>query len=126
MKENDLDARTEKFASDCRSLIRAVERDICNIEDCKQLARSSGSTAANCIEANEAFSKKDRKFRFKISRKEAKESRLWVTLIHTTNMELLRLKSRLIDEASQLVKILTAIILGIGDDEEKESNNATD
>jgi four helix bundle protein len=64
MKENDLESRTEKFAAACRVFIRSVDEDIANIEACKQLARSSASVAANCIEANEAFSKKDRRFRF--------------------------------------------------------------
>ena len=44
----------------------------------KQLARSSGSQAANYIEANESLSKKDFSHRAKICRKEAKESKLWV------------------------------------------------
>jgi four helix bundle protein len=117
MKENDLEVRTEKFAAACRTLIRKVDKDITNIEDCKQLARSSASTAANCIEANEAFTKKDRKFRFKISRKEAKESRLFVNLLHTQTRELDAEKEHLSDEASQLVKIFSAIVLKIGDDQ---------
>jgi four helix bundle protein len=46
-----------------------------NIEDSKQVIRSSGSVAANYIEANEALSKKDFLMRIKICRKEAKETR---------------------------------------------------
>jgi four helix bundle protein len=115
MKENDLEIRTEKFAAACRSFIRNVEKDITNYEDCKQLARSSASTAANCIEANEAFSKKDRKFRFKLCRKESKESRLFLNLIHTSKSELLTDKAQLVDESSQLVKIFSTIVLRIGD-----------
>ncbi|WP_394331671.1 four helix bundle protein [Aequorivita viscosa] len=42
---------------------------VANIEDSKQLIRSSGSVGANYIEANEALSKKDFKFRVKMSRK---------------------------------------------------------
>jgi four helix bundle protein len=116
MKENDLEVRTEKFAATCRSFIRKVDKDITNTEDCKQLARASASTAANCIEANEAFTKKDRKFRFKICRKESKESRLFLNLIHTLKEELAQEKVNLIDEASQLVKIFSTLVLRIGDE----------
>src|SRR6187399_438579 len=111
MKENDLEVRTEKFAAACRTFIRKVDKDIANIEDCKQLARASASAAANCIEANEAFTKKDRKFRFKICRKEAKESRLFLNLIHTPKEELVPEKGQLTDEASQLVKIFSTLVL---------------
>jgi four helix bundle protein len=117
MKENDLEVRTERFAAACRVFIRKADKDIANIEDCKQLARASASTAANCIEASEAFTKKDRKFRFKICRKEAKESRLFLNLILPWKEELVHEKTHLIDEASQLVKIFSAIILRIGDDQ---------
>ena len=54
-----LDERTEKFARSVRALVRKLPRTISNAEDVKQLVRSSGSVAANYIEANEAVSHKD-------------------------------------------------------------------
>ena len=45
-----------------------------NIEDGKQLIKSSGLVGANYIEANEKLGDRDFKFRLKIARKEAKES----------------------------------------------------
>jgi four helix bundle protein len=80
-KVYDLEERTEQFAKDCRVLVRALPKDIANVEDGKQLVRASGSVAANYIEANEAISKKDFAFRIKICRKESKESRLWLKLL---------------------------------------------
>jgi four helix bundle protein len=50
----DLEERTKAFALECRVLIRKLKLDICNYEDGKQLAKSSGSVAANYIEANES------------------------------------------------------------------------
>ncbi|WP_317196455.1 four helix bundle protein [Robertkochia flava] len=47
-------------------------------EDWKQLIRSSGSVTAICLEANESPGVRDRLYRMKISRKEAKESELWL------------------------------------------------
>ncbi len=106
-KKYDLAERTEKFCLDCRALIRSLVKDIANIEDGKQLARSSGSVAANYLEADEAISKKDFVLRIKICRKEARESQLWLKSLHTENTTE---QSRLIDEAKQLVKIFNAII----------------
>jgi len=47
-----------------------------NLEDAKQLIRSSGSAGANYIEAEEALSKKDFLMRIKICREEAKGSNI--------------------------------------------------
>ncbi len=80
-----------------------------NIEYAKQLIRSSGSQAANCIEANEAISKKDFVHRIKICRKEAKESRLWIRLFESDNNSGLR--ATLIQEAAELQKIFGAIVI---------------
>jgi len=57
-KPNDLEKRTELFAKEVRVFIKILPRTIGNIEDAKQVIRSSGSVAANYIEANEALSKK--------------------------------------------------------------------
>jgi four helix bundle protein len=78
-KNYDLEERTYAFAKEVRTFVRAVQKDIPNIEDCKQVVRSSGSVAANYTEANEALSKKDFLMRAKICCKEAKESRLWLS-----------------------------------------------
>ena len=74
-KKYDFEERTFQFASDCRILVRCLKPNISNVEDGKQLIRSSGSVGANYIEANEKLGDKDFVFRLKIARKEAKESR---------------------------------------------------
>ncbi len=56
------------------ALVKKLSRTIGNIEEGKQVVRSSGSVGANYIEANESLSKKDFVMRIKICRKEAKES----------------------------------------------------
>lgn len=72
--EHPLEQRCFLFASDVRSLCRNSNQDIVNVPDIRQLVRSSGSVAANYIEANEKLGDGDLKFRIKIARKEAKES----------------------------------------------------
>lgn len=74
----DLEERTFDFAKNVRRFVRKVPKNIGNIEDCKQLIKASGSVGANYIEANESLSKKDFKFRIKVSRKEVKESGEWI------------------------------------------------
>ena len=67
-KPYDLEERTLKFARNVRSFVKKLPKTIANIEDGKQLIKSSGSVGANYIEANEALSKKDFIMRIKISR----------------------------------------------------------
>ncbi len=75
------------------------------------MARSSGSVAANYIEANESLSRKDYYHRVKICRKEAKESRLWLNISDTGNDKgLEELKNALIKETTELTKIFGSII----------------
>jgi four helix bundle protein len=110
-KPRELQERTAQFAQAVRMLVRSLPRTLSNFEDVKQLVRSSGSVAANCIEANEALGDKDRLMRFRICRKEAKESQLWLRLIdpgkdHGMAAE----KTALWQEAHELKLILTAII----------------
>ncbi|MDD3086726.1 MAG: four helix bundle protein [Patescibacteria group bacterium] len=107
VKQNfDLEERTMEFAKNVRRFIKLLGKSQSNIEDSKQLIRSSGSIAANYIEANESLSKKDFLMRIKICRKEAKESILWLNLIETDNKN----KAKLIAEASELMKIFGSIV----------------
>lgn len=110
-KQYDLEERTFLFAKNTRGFIKKLPKTIGNLEDGKQLIRSSGSVGANYIEANEAFSKKDFILRTKISRKEAKESRLWLRLVDTGNNETLeKERKELIQEATELMNIFGSII----------------
>ncbi|EHO40235.1 hypothetical protein Calab_0592 [Caldithrix abyssi DSM 13497] len=107
----DLEDRTHLFAKNVRALVKKLNKTISNIEDGKQLIRSSGSVGANYIEANEALSKKDFLMRIKICRKEAKESRYWLRLIDTQNKdELERERIDLENEATELMSIFGAIL----------------
>lgn len=109
-KVYDLEERTEQFARNCRTLVRALPKDLANIEDCKQLVKASGSVAANYIEANESLGSKDFSYRIKVCRKESKESRLWLKLLQLSEVELDFNRNDLIREASELIKIFTSIL----------------
>jgi len=110
-KRYDLEERTFKFARDVRAFVRKLPRTVANIEDGKQVIRSSGSTGANYIEANEALSKKDFIHRIKICRKESKESKYWLKLIEINNNTVLdQERQRLIAEAHELMMIFGSIV----------------
>ena len=110
-KRYDLEDRTLAFASDIRALVRQVNKTTGNIEDGKQLIRSSGSVGANYIEANEALSKKDFVLRIKICRKESKESRYWLRLIDIDgDKQLEQIRQTLIQEATELMNIFGDIL----------------
>ena len=110
-KHYDLEDRTFQFAKRVRAFIKKLPRTIANFEDIKQLVRASRSIGANYIEANEALSKKDFVMRIKISRKEAKESRYWLSLLDTAaNVSLDKERAELVQESTELMKIFGAIL----------------
>ena len=107
----DLEKRTQEFARKVREFVKKLPRSVANMEDTKQLVRSSGSVGANYIEANESMSKKDFLMRLKISRKEAKETRYWLELIDCgENAGLKKECAELAGEATEYLKIFNAII----------------
>ncbi len=109
-KKYDLEDRTQAFAKNCRLLVRNIKKDLANIEDGKQLVRSSGSVAANYIEANESLSKKDFSHRIKICRKEAKESQMWLEMLYIQKDIYDVERKRLVAESIELRKIFGAIL----------------
>lgn len=109
-KQYDLEERTLNYAKRVNSFVRKLSRNVSNMENGRQLARSAGSVGANYIEANEALSKKDFCMRVKIARKEAKESRYWLYLTEVRPPEE-REKETLIREATELIKIFSSILL---------------
>src|SRR3990172_4112714 len=110
-KQYDLEERTLLFAKGVREFVKKLPKTMGNIEDGKQLIRSSGSVGANYREANESLSRKDFVLRIKISRKEAKESAYWLNLVDTGNdKELEKERQALIKEATELMMIFSVIM----------------
>lgn len=81
-KKYDLEERCFIFAKDIREFVNLLPRRTLNIDDYRQVIRSSGSIGANYIEANESLSKKD-----------------------------FVLRKKLIGEATELMKIFSAIAI---------------
>jgi len=111
VKKFDLEDRTFEFAQRVRAFVKRLPRTLCNLQDAPQLVKASGSVGANYIEANEALGKKDFRMRVKISRKESKESRYWLRLVEIgESAELAKERADLIQESTELLKILSAIL----------------
>jgi four helix bundle protein len=110
-KRRNLEDRTFQFADAVRHFIKQLPRTLANTGDVRQLARASGSVAANWIEADEALSKKDFLMRAKICRKEAKESRLFLRLLDARLAKnTATSRDSLAKEARELTLIFSAII----------------
>ncbi len=112
-KPYDLEERTYQFALDVRLFLKDRKWDPVSWPDVRQLLRSSGSVAANYVEAIEGISIDDSLYRYRISKKEARESGLWLRLLEDCN-ELNQAATEglnsLLDESNQLVRILASII----------------
>ena len=112
-KPYDLEERTCQFALSVRLFLRQHKWDPVSWSDVTQVLRSSGSVAANFVEANKSISLDDKLYRLRLCRKEAKESSLWLRLIEETNpatKEQSAIFRKLTQESSELVKILHTIL----------------
>ena len=106
----DLIRRTFEFAVRVRRFVNRLPRSMANYEDAKQLVRSSGSVAANYLEAQEGLSRKDFFYRIKVCRKEARESQLWLRLLDTgPQLFLSQERDALVTEGDELKRIFSAI-----------------
>lgn len=110
MTRYDLEERTEKFARNVRIFINKVDKKFHNLEDLKQILRSSGSIGANYIVANEALSKKDFLYRIRICRKEIKETRYWSRLVPENVKGVEERRLELLNESNELLKIFSKIV----------------
>lgn len=110
----DLEERAFQFAKSVRLYLRKLPLNSANIEDGRQLIRSSASVGANYIEANENLGEKDFGMHIKICRKEAKESAFFLRLIYETNSEEFKQEGiALRQEVLELKKIMSSILLKV-------------
>jgi four helix bundle protein len=92
--------------------LKHLPKSLSNGEYGKQLTGSSSSIGVNYIEAIEALGRKDLMMKIRMSRKEARESAYWLRLIiETNNGKLLWKRKDLHNEANELKKILSSILV---------------
>jgi len=114
MKQFDLEARTTEYAKAVVRFCVKLPRNPINDRLTGQVVGAAGSVGANYREANDSVGDKDFVMRMKISRREAKESHHWLELILEANkVRELEIKP-LLSESSELIKILSSIIIKKG------------
>ena len=110
-KKFDLEDRTLNLSIEIIRLCKKLPKTTIVIPLINQIMRSGTAIGANYTEANDSLGKKDFILRCKISRKEAKESRYWLQLVDTNNIQEINLKKQeLIKEATELMNIFGSII----------------
>ncbi len=105
----DLEERTLRFTQDIIRLCREIKQDAITMPLISQVVRSAGAVGANYIEANEKLGQKDFILRLKIACKEAKESVYWLKCLTVLSPDDNNIE-QLVDECSQINKILSPII----------------
>lgn len=109
--ERDIYGRTYQFAVSVvkfsRRLPKNIEADVLR----KQAVRSVTSIAANLEEANGSKTRQEFRHSVSISKKEAKETKLWLRMISDLYPELSADVSVLIAECEEIIKILATIVI---------------
>ena len=107
----ELEDRFSKYAKNVRDFCQKLKHNTTNIEYVKQPTKASASVGANYIEASDDLGKADEKMKIKTSRREVKEAKYFLSLVLTYDDKKLEdERNSLIDESSQIQKILSAII----------------
>jgi four helix bundle protein len=107
----DIAERTFEFALMVVEFVKRWPAGVAERHLAYQLIKSGTSVGANVEEGYGAESVKDRIHKFSIARKEARESRYWCRLIQEAAIGDVEAVAFLADEAMQLARILSALIL---------------
>ena len=105
----DMEERTAVFGENVVRFSKKIPRDPSNNRLIDQVVGAGTSVAANFCEANDCFSKKDFRFTVKRCLKEAKETRLFLRMIATSEPQLAEEARSLYREATELIRILATM-----------------
>lgn len=109
--KSDIYERTYNFSLNTiiftRELPHTIESDVFK----KQVIRSASSIAANLEEANGSKTRAEFRHSVSISKKEAKETKLWLRIISDLYPQLKGKALELINECEQIIKILSTIVI---------------
>ena len=106
----DIKERTFLFGVRVIRLVGKLPRTVAGNEIGRQLIRAGTSVGSNMQEADGALSKKDFVNHVKIARKEARESRYWLSMMDAADLLRDSEIASLTQEADELVRILSGII----------------
>ena len=106
----DIQQRTFEFAKRIVKLVDKLPRTFAATEIGRQLLKSGTSVGANVQEADAAESRSDFIHKLSIALKEARETRYWLSLVDSTVLSNHPEVQALIQESTELTKILFTII----------------
>jgi len=107
--EFDLEERTARFGQAVIAFAKSVPVNLVTTPLISQLVRSGTSVGANYVEADDADSKKDFRFKIGICRRESRETKHWLRMVVTAEPSLRQTARPLWKEAQELVLIFAAI-----------------
>ena len=105
----DLEERTAVFGETVVRFAKKIPQNPVTIPLISQIVRSSTSVGANYCEADDAVSKKEFKHKIGTSRKESRETKLWLRMIAAAAPEMKTEARELWQEAKELHLIFAAI-----------------
>ena len=106
----DIQQRTFEFAKRIVNLVDRLPRTLAATEIGRQMLRSGTSVGANMQEADAAESRSDFIHKVSIALKEARETRYWLALVDATILSNDSEVQALLQESTELTKILFTII----------------
>jgi four helix bundle protein len=110
--EKDIHIRIHKFIVNCFvNIVRKIPKNTENLPIIKQVSASLTSIGANDQEADAADSKKDFVAKYKIVKKETKETKFWLTFISDTKILEEIYVQPYIKESQEILLIVSKIIL---------------
>lgn len=111
VQKREIHDRIYKFVLQVLQKVKLIQKTTENLVLIKQVIRSSSSIGANALEADGSESKKEFIHRFTISKKEAKETFYWLSLLSDHNPYIKENFASLLDENNQLILIISKIII---------------
>jgi len=110
--DKDIHTRIHKFVTKCFvDVVRKIPKTVENIPIIKQISASLTSMGANDQEADAADSKKDFVAKYKIVKKETKETKYWLSFIRDTGILPAEVIEPYIKESQEILLIVSKIIL---------------
>lgn len=108
-KKRDIYDRIDTLAIDCLNFARTLPRTVEYSVIVKQLIRSATSIGANAQEADGSESKAEFIHRWSISKKEAKETAYWLSLLSKYNEQIS--VGIILTELNEIIAIISKIII---------------
>jgi four helix bundle protein len=105
----DLAERSAAYGEAVIRFVRSIRRDAVTMPLISQLVRAATSICANYVEADEAGSKKEFRYRISVCRREARETQYWLRMMVAANEDAKEPARELWQEARELVLILESI-----------------